>query len=111
MPRLDTFFQNYIRLYELIFDRVFDPVESLQLLFDLEIPPADPGTFLTAHTDHGVKVVARFVGGHLSQLLLLRVSIVLKADFIAIRTNAAFLSWMEFYTENLGLLQFLLDKQ
>ena len=84
--------QNYIRLYELIFDRVFDPVESLQLLFELEIPPANPGTFLTAHIGHGVKVVARFVGGHLNQLLLLRVSIVLKADFIAIRTHAAFLS-------------------
>ena len=72
---------NYIRLYELIFDRVFD-----------EIPPADPGTFLTAHIEDETKVVARFVGGHLNQLLLLRVSIVLKADFIAIRTNAAFLS-------------------
>ena len=84
--------QNYIRLFELIFDRVFDPVESLQLLFDLEIPPADPGTILTAHIDRGVKVVARFVGGHLSLLLLLRVSLVLKADFIAIRTKAAFLS-------------------
>ena len=84
--------QNYIRLYELIFDRVFDPVETVQLLFELEIPPADPGTFLTAHTDHDVKVVARFAGGHLNQVLFLKVSLVLKADFIAIRANAAFLS-------------------
>ena len=83
---------NYIRLYELIFNRVFDPVESLTLLRQLEIPPADPGTFLTAHRDGETKVVARFVGGHLNQVLLLKVSIILKADFIAIRTNAAFLS-------------------
>ena len=84
--------QNYIRLYEFIFDRVFDPVETAQLLFELQIPPADPGTFLVGHTDHDVKVVARFAGGHLNQVLLLRVSLVLKADFIAIRTNVAFLS-------------------
>ena len=83
---------NYIRLYELIFDWVFDPVESIDLLLELEIPPAEPGTFLAAYREDDVKVVARFVGGHLNQVLLLRVSIVLKADFIAIRTNAAFLS-------------------
>ena len=82
----------YIRLYEFIFNRVFDPVESQAMLFNLEIPPAEPGTFLAGHTDHDVKVVARFAGGHLNQLLLLRVSLVLKADFIAIRANAAFLS-------------------
>ena len=35
--------QNYIRLYELIFDRVFDPVETVQLLFELQIPPGRPG--------------------------------------------------------------------
>ena len=79
---------NYIRLYEFIFDRV----ESINLLLDLEIPPADPGTFLVGHTDHDVKVVARFAGGHLNQVLFLKVSLVLKADFIAIRTNVAFLS-------------------
>ena len=64
-------------------------------------PPADPGTFLVGHTDHNVKVVARFVGGHLNQVLLLKVSLVLKADFIAIRTNAAFLSWWSFTLKTL----------
>ena len=54
---------NYIRLYEFIFNRVKDPVESLDLLLQLEIPPADPGTFLAAHIDGETKVVARFVGG------------------------------------------------
>ena len=92
---------NYIRLYEFIFDRVFDPVESIDLLLELEIPPAEPGTFLAAYREDDVKVVARFVGGHLNQLLLLRVSIVLKADFIAIRTNAAFLSWWSFTLKTL----------
>ena len=60
---------NYIRLYEFIFNRVKDPVESLDLLLQLEIPPADPGTFLAAHIDGETKVVARFVGGHLNQVL------------------------------------------
>ena len=83
---------NYIRLYEFIFNQMYNAVESQTLLAELEIPPADPGTFLAAHIEGETKVVARFVGGHLNQLLLLRVSIVLKADFIAIRTNAAFLS-------------------
>ena len=83
---------NYVRLYELIFNRVFDPVESQALLRLLEIPPADPGTFLAGHVVGETKVVARFAGGHLNQILFLKASIVLKADFIAIRTNAAFLS-------------------
>ena len=47
--------QNYIRLYELIFDRVFDPVESIHLLLELEIPPAEPGTFLAGYREDDVK--------------------------------------------------------
>ena len=54
---------NYVRLYELIFNRVFDPVESQALLRLLEIPPADPGTFLAGHIVGETKVVARFAGG------------------------------------------------
>ena len=65
---------------------------SASILQLLEIPPADPGTFLAAHVDDGVMIIARFAGGHLHQVLFLKVSIVLKADFIAIRTNVAFLS-------------------
>ena len=38
---------NYIRLYEFIFNRVKDPVESLDLLLQLEIPPADPRNVLS----------------------------------------------------------------
>ena len=88
---------NYIRLFELIFNRMYNAVESQTLLAELEIPPADPGTFLAAYLE-GKKprwwpgLSGGGGGGHLNQLLLLRVSIVLKADFIAIRTNAAFLS-------------------
>ena len=83
---------NYVFMYELIFNRTFQPASSQALLAELSIPPGDPGTFLAAHIVGETKVVARFARGHLHQVLLLKVSIVLKADFIAIRKNAAFLS-------------------
>ena len=49
------------------------------------------------------KVVARFAGGTFIkyQVLFLKVSIVLKADFIANRTNVAFLSWWSFTLKTL----------